>query len=120
MTSPEDIAPAVEQVAAALEGDRERPWCVHRVAEEVLQPWKGPEGARADLVDLARIAADVLVREGKVRSEPVSATAIGAHCEDLLIWSPHCEAEHLADFGPDYEVPFVLQRLVSHFECHGL
>jgi hypothetical protein len=119
MRPPEDLHPAVERVTAAVEGDQERPWCVHRLAEEVLLPWIGDQG-RDSLIDLARDAADVLIREGQVRSEPVSATAIGAHCDDLLIWSTHAPARTLADFGPDYEVPFVLQRLVSHFQCHGL
>jgi hypothetical protein len=119
MTTPEEMAPVVARIEQAVEADQDRPWCVHRLAEEVLRPWKGGSG-RDDMIELARTAADELVRQGQVRAEPVSAIAIGAHCEDLLIWSAHSPARCLADFGPEYEVPFVLRRLVSHFQCHGL
>jgi hypothetical protein len=119
MLVPDEVARVADRIGKAIETDRARPWCVHRLYEEVLRPWKDG-GSRADLLPLARAAADELVRRGSVRSEPVSAIAIGAHCDDLLIWSQRASAVRLADFGPEYEVPLVLRRLVSHFECHGL
>jgi hypothetical protein len=119
MANPQELAPVVSRIAHAIEADQERPWCVHRIYEEVLKPWK-TTGGRDNMLSLAREAIDELVRRGAVRSEPISAISIGAHCDDLLIWSPHSSAKHLSDFGPDYEVPRVLQRLVSHLECQGL
>lgn len=102
----------------ALNQDLERPWCVHRLVEEVVRPagFSDPH----DLVERVERAGMALVGEGRARFEPVSAVAIGAHCEDALFWSSRAPQRELADFGPEYEAPWVLERLVSHFQCRGL
>ena len=72
------------------------------------------------MLALTQNAAEELVREGRVCREYVSTVGIGVHCEDSLYWLPLVGRTCLADFGPEYESPVILQRLASHFQCHGL
>jgi len=106
------------QIESALNDDLDRPWCVHRVYEEFLS--SPGLGSREELLGVAQKAAEELVRAGRARQEYVSATSIGVHCEDTLYWSSRSARERLADFGPAYEWPTVVQRLGSHFQCRGL
>ena len=107
-----------ERIESVLDGSPDRPWCVHRLYEELVA---GPStSARDDMLVVTRNTAEELVIEGRVRREFVSAIGIGVHCEDSLYWSRESEKTQLADFGPEYESPTVLRRLASHFECHGL
>jgi hypothetical protein len=106
------------KIQEALNDDLDRPWCVHRLFEEFLS---GPgQMGRDDLLAVTRKAAEELVRAGHAREEYVSATSIGVHCEDTLYWSARSGKQRLADFGPAYEWPTVVQRLGSHFQCRGL
>jgi len=106
------------RIETALEETPYRPWCVHRLYEAIVAPG-GPD-AREDMLELTQRAAEELVREGLAQREFVSAIGIGVHCEDSLYWSRESEKRTLADFGPEYESPTVLQRLASHFQCRGL
>lgn len=72
------------------------------------------------MLRLTRAAADDLATRGTVKREAVSAVAIGVHCEDELYWSALSPRDRLEEFGPEYQSPRVLQRLSSHFQCHGL
>jgi len=106
------------QIDSALSGDLDRPWCVHRLYEELLA---APGGASQDHMLVAtQQAADELVAAGRARREYVSATAIGVHCEDALYWSARSERLQLIEFGPEFESPTLLRRLASHVQCHGL
>jgi hypothetical protein len=107
-----------DQIAAALEESPDRPWCVHRLCEHLLGP-RAP-GGREDTLALTLEAANELVMEGRAQREFVSAIGIGVHCEDSLYWSPTSGRQTLAEFGPEYESPVILQRLASHIQCHGL
>jgi hypothetical protein len=112
------IAGLKERIEAALDRTPDRPWCVHRLYEELVA---GPAaGGRDDMLVVTRNAAEELVVEGRAKREFVSAIGIGVHCEDSLYWSRNSTKGALADFGPDYESPTVLRRLASHFQCHGL
>ncbi|MGA8710267.1 MAG: hypothetical protein WB786_03435 [Thermoplasmata archaeon] len=112
------LSPLATRIEAALNDDLERPWCVHRLYEEFVST----PGAtsREDLLAVTQRAAEELVRVGHARQEYVSATTIGVHCEDTLYWSSRSTRQRLADFGPAYEWPTVVQRLGSHFQCRGL
>jgi hypothetical protein len=108
----------VAEIDSALNEDLERPWCVHRLYEKLLAA-PGPESRDIQLVK-TQAAADELVHAGRAEREYVSASAIGVHCEDVLYWSNRAHKHHLAEFGPEFESPTVLQRLASHFQCRGL
>jgi len=101
-----------------LEEEPVRPWCVHRLYEELVAP--ASARPRDDMLAVTRDAAEELVREGRAQREFVSATAIGVQCEDSLYWSFDSDRHHLAEFGPEYESPTILRRLASHIQCHGL
>ena len=106
------------RIVEVLDGPPERPWCVHRLYEELLA---GPSPERRDdLLALTQAAAEELVNEGRAHREFVSAVGIGVHCEDSLYWSRDSNKRSLANFGPEYESPAVLHRLASHFQCRGL
>ena len=105
------------RVDTTLRTGSDRPWCVHRLYEELVA---GPGVGRDELLLVTQRAAEELVSSGRARREYVSATSIGVHCEDTLYWSVTSEKERLADFGPEYEWPTVVQRLGSHFQCRGL
>jgi hypothetical protein len=107
-----------EQIEDKLQVTPERPWCVHRLYEELLAT-QAP-GGREDMLALTQKAADDLVMQGRAHREYVSAVGIGVHCEDSLYWSAGSSKKNLVDFGPEYESPTVLRRLASHFQCHGL
>lgn len=107
-----------ERIATALDEEPVRPWCKHRLYEEILR--SSVEGSRDEGLDAAERAADELVYRGDARREYVSAVAIGVHCEDSVYWSKRSVNERLADFGREYEAPTVLHRLASHIQCHGL
>ncbi|MGA8543278.1 MAG: hypothetical protein WB947_07075 [Thermoplasmata archaeon] len=107
-----------DRIEAVLDQTPERPWCVHRLYEELVA--SGSSNSRDVLLEVTRKAAEALVSEGRARREFVSAFAIGVQCEDSLYWSSESEKRNLSEFGPDYESPTVLRRLASHFQCHGL
>jgi hypothetical protein len=119
MEATASLSELASRIDSALQSDVERPWCVHRLYEELLLSI-APESSRDDLLLLTQRSADELVALGLARREYVSAISIGVHCEDSLYWSSQSQKLRLADFGPDYEWPTVLQRLGSHFRCHGL
>ncbi len=112
------ISELKDQIEARLEETPDRPWCVHRLYENLLA--SSSPGGREDMLALTLKAADDLVMEGRAHREFVSAIGIGVHCEDSLYWSPSAGRQTLAEFGPEYESPWILQRLASHFQCHGL
>ncbi|MCI4366352.1 MAG: hypothetical protein L3K08_01225 [Thermoplasmata archaeon] len=107
-----------ERIEAALNAKLDRPWCLHRLCDEVVRPI-APEGD-ANLLEVTKRAADELSRSGRARNEPVSALMIGVHCEDWVYWSAFSKKSKLSEFGPEYESPAILYRLASHFQCHGL
>jgi hypothetical protein len=107
-----------DRILLTIDGDPARPWCVHRLYEELLAR-RGPERREENLLQTQQ-AADSLVADGRARREFVSAVGIGVHCEDSLYWSMQASQRRLADFGPEYESPIVLQRLASHVQCQGL
>jgi hypothetical protein len=112
-------APALkDRIASTLDGHPDEPWCVHRLFETLTPPSGLFDRDRG--LDAARAAADELAREGRARREFVSAVSIGVHCDDSVYWSLRSGKSRLAEFGPEYEVPTVLRRLGSHFQCHGL
>ncbi|MFY9717384.1 MAG: hypothetical protein WAK40_05565 [Thermoplasmata archaeon] len=106
------------RIESTLNSDPERPWCVHRLYEELVAARE--PGNREVLLEATQRAADALVVNGKAHREFVSAIGIGVHCEDALYWSKRSIKRSLADFGPEYESPTILRRLASHFQCHGL
>lgn len=115
MPGPEEL---VARVQAMLDRDPTRPWCVHRIRDQVAAD-------RGDVPDLellfeTRRAADLLVATGQARREAVSTVTIGIHCEDAVYWSVRSPYELLDEFGPDYAAPAILHRLASRVECHGL
>jgi len=86
--------------------------------EDLISP---PDStSRDDQLVVIQRAAEELVARGHVRREAISAVSIGVHCEDTLYWSVEANKLRLADFGPEYEWPTVLQRLGSHIQCRGL
>jgi hypothetical protein len=113
--APEEL---VARIQTMLDTDPPRPWCVHRIRDQVASD--RDELADQELLFESRRAADLLVATGQARRESVSALAIGVHCEDSVYWSARSSCLALEEFGPDYEVPAILHRLASHFECHGL
>lgn len=112
--SPELMA----RIENALDTDPDRPWCVHRLYEELLTPSDRQD--RESMLDATERAADELAEKGRVQRERISAFSIGVHCEDSVYWSRRSEKARLSDFGPEYEEPVVLRRLASHFRCTGL
>jgi hypothetical protein len=112
------LSPLASRIEHTLTEDVDRPWCVHRLYEEVVAA-PGP-GGRESMLELTQRAADELVAVGRARREYVSAIGIGVHCEDALYWAPNCQQSCLADFGPEYESPTILHRMASHFQCRGL
>jgi len=106
------------QIETALNEQPYRPWCIHRLYEELAPTHE--RRARDGLIQLMERAADEVTRRGLAQHEPVSAIAIGVHCQDSLYWSTRSDKHRLEDFGPDYESPRILRRLASHFECRGL
>jgi hypothetical protein len=110
-----DLALRVQQ---ALDRDPDRPMCIHRLYEEVIAPVH--EGALEPMLDVTQRIADEVVARGRARKESVSALSIGVHCEDCMYWSMRSSRTRLEDFGPAYESPAILNRLASHFRCHGL
>jgi len=107
-----------EQIETTLNGSPDRPWCVHRLYEELLQAHD--PGDRDGLLLATKHAADALVRAGRAAGETVSAVSIGVQCQDSLYWSSLAQRARLEDFGPEYESPTILRRLASHMYCHGL
>lgn len=114
----EEIEALMDRIGAALDQDPDRPWCLHGLYERVAKPFDGAE--REDLLLRTRLAADLLVDHGRARFEVVNALAIGVQCQDWTYWSARSPHVRLEQFGPEYESPTVLRRLVSHFECRGL
>ena len=106
------------RLGESLDSDLDRPWCKHRLYEEVVLPHGWTD--RENMLLVTERAADELVAAGRARREYISAIGIGVHCEDSLYWSPKANRSALADFGPEFESPTVLRRLASHFQCHGL
>jgi len=113
-----DLSDLALTIDSLLEGDLDRPWCVHRLYEALL-PLVGA-ARREDMLSATQRASDDLVAIGKARREYVSAIAIGVHCEDALYWSARSEHQRLEEFGPEFEPPAVLRRLAAHFQCRGL
>ncbi|MCI4335581.1 MAG: hypothetical protein L3K17_00060 [Thermoplasmata archaeon] len=111
----EDLMDRIEE---ALNEEPYRPWCLHRLCEEVVAT-RIPRD-RDGLLRLTEQLADQLAAEGRAQREPVSALSIGVHCQDSLYWSVKANQHHLEEFGPEYEVPTILHRLASHMYCHGL
>lgn len=95
-----------------------RPWCVHRLCDEVVVPQMAQD--RDGLLRLTEQLADELARDGRAQREAVSALSIGVHCQDSLYWSVRANQHALEEFGPEYESPTILHRLASHMYCHGL
>jgi hypothetical protein len=118
MGAPTSLSKRATQIDSALKGDVDRPWCVHRIYEELFQT--PTPGSRDDDLVVTQKAAEELVAIGKARRESISAISIGVHCEDTLYWSALADKKRLADFGPEYEWPTVLQRLGAHIQCRGL
>jgi hypothetical protein len=118
MASLPSVPDLKERIETVLEKTPNRPWCVHRLYEELVAT--GSPSARDDGLRVTQLAAEDLVVEGRARREFVSAVGIGVHCEDSLYWSLESKHRTLADFGPEYESPTILRRLASHFQCHGL
>jgi hypothetical protein len=113
--APEEL---VARIQAMLDDDPTKPWCVHRIRDQVATD--RDELADQELLFESRRAADLLVATGQARREAVSTVAIGVHCEDSVYWSSRSRCQALEEFGPEYESPAILYRLASHFECHGL
>lgn len=107
-----------DRIETVLDETPDRPWCVHRLYEELLAT--GSPNSREVLLEVTRRAADELVDDGRAQREFVSAIGIGVHCEDSLYWPNDSGKRTLADFGPEYDSPTILRRLASHFQCHGL
>jgi hypothetical protein len=115
--------PSLARLEAAIEtslnGEPDRPRCVHGLCEELLHPGNTVE-VRDEMLSRTRLAAEDLVEHGRARRRFVSATAIGAHCEDSVYWSIASPNRELAEFGPDFEDLAIARRLAAHFVCHGL
>ena len=112
------VVPLEERIVAALETEPLRPWCVHRLYEEIAAT--GVADGRDDGLLRTQLVADHLAENGRAQRESVSTVSIGVHCEDSLYWSVHSDKHQLEEFGPEYESPAILYRLASHFQCHGL
>jgi hypothetical protein len=108
----------MELIEGALNRHPERPWCIHRLYEEVVRP--EASSLDRDLFDRTERAAQELAAQGRVRGKPIDAIAIGVHCEDAMYWSIHSRQQELEEFGREYESPAILNRLASHFRCTGL
>jgi hypothetical protein len=111
-------ASLIDRIEITLNETPERPWCIHRLYEELVQADR--PGERDDGLLETQVAADELVRAGRAAGEKVSAVSIGVHCQDSLYWSTLAGKERLEQFGPEYESPTILRRLASHMYCHGL
>jgi len=114
----ESLSPLASRIDAALTSDLERPWCVHRLYEEVT--CAQGLGSRDDVLVLTERAAEEVVAAGRAQREFISATGIGVHCEDSLFWSTEAHRTQLTDFGPEYDSVTVMRRMASHFRCRGL
>ncbi len=118
MDAPPQISRLAVRIESALKEDLNRPWCVHRMYEELFST---PDPtSRDDQLVVTQRAAEELVARGQAHREAIAADSIGVHCEDTLYWSVETNKLRLADFGPEYEWPTVLQRLGSHIQCRGL
>ena len=111
-------ASLADRIQVALNEVPYRPWCVHRLYEELI-PSRTPSERDGLLLETQQ-AADALVRAGRAIGETVSAVSIGVHCQDSLYWTPDARISRLEDFGPEYESPTILRRLASHMFCRGL
>jgi hypothetical protein len=114
----EPLDALMARIEAALNVEPYRPWCIHRLCEEIVAP-EIPRD-RDGLLRLTEQMADELTSEGRAQREPVSALSIGVHCQDSLYWSVKANEHRLEEFGPEYEIPTILHRLASHMYCHGL
>jgi hypothetical protein len=112
------LATLRERIESAVAEEPLRPWCVHRLYEELAAP-DGSVDRDHGLLQ-CQYAADFLAHDGRIRRETVSAVTIGVQCQDTVYWSTESECERLEEFGPDYEAPAILHRLGAHFQCHGL
>src|SRR5271169_2543746 len=101
------------RIEAALDADPERPWCVHRLYEELVTPMD--RGQREFMLEETERAAEALVDKGLVHHERISAISIGVHCQDSVYWSSRSDKQRLEEFGPEFQEPAVLRRLASHF-----
>lgn len=106
------------RVEGLLDSDLDRPWCVHRLYEELYD--ERTRGNREEDLRATERAADALVDARRARREVISATSIGIHCEDSLYWSARSGRSSLGEFGPEFESPAILRRLGSHLFCRGL
>lgn len=118
VTRDEPMAALMDRIQLALDEPPFRPWCMHRICDEIVAPQIPQE--RDGLLRLSEQLADELAREGRAQHESVSALSIGVHCQDSLYWSTRAEQRTLEEFGPEYESPTILHRLASHMVCHGL
>lgn len=107
-----------DRIEAAVNEEPYRPWCVHRLHEEVAELYSDED--REYQLMATHLAADQLADRGKLQRQEVSAVTIGVHCQDTLYWSPEAGYTSVDEFGPDYESPALLRRLGAHFQCHGL
>jgi hypothetical protein len=107
-----------DRIEAAVNDEPFRPWCVHRLHEELGGP--DPTEDREYQLMATQLAADQLADRGRLLRQEVSAVTIGVHCQDTLYWSPKAGFSSVDEFGPDYESPALLRRLGTHFLCHGL
>lgn len=114
----EPMAALMDHIQQALDETPFRPWCIHRIGDEIVAPEIPQE--RDGLLRLSEQLADELARDGRARREAVSALSIGVHCQDSLYWSVRADPRSLEEFGPEYESPTILHRLASHMYCHGL
>jgi hypothetical protein len=107
-----------DRIEAVVNEEPYRPWCVHRLHEELEGP--DPVEDRAFQLMVTQLAADQLADRGRLLRQEVSAVTIGVHCQDTLYWSPKAGYTSVEGFGTDYESPALLRRLGAHFQCHGL
>ncbi|HKV90414.1 MAG TPA: hypothetical protein VJQ43_04350 [Thermoplasmata archaeon] len=112
------IASLQDRIEAAVNDEPYRPWCVHRLHEELADAI--PLADREHMFLMTQLAADQLAAMGRIQREEVNAVTIGVHCQDTLYWSPQAGKRRVEEFGPDYESPTLLRRLGAHFQCHGL
>ena len=107
-----------DRIEAAVNEEPFRPWCVHRLHEELVEGLSDED--REYQLMATQLAADQLADRGKVLRQEVSAVTIGVHCQDTLYWSRDSGYTSVDEFGPDYENAALLRRLGAHFQCHGL
>jgi hypothetical protein len=107
-----------DRIEAAVNEEPFRPWCVHRLHEDLVEPFS-QENRDYQLL-ATQLAADQLADRGRLLRQELSAVTIGVHCQDTIYWSPKAGFATVDEFGPDYETPALLRRLGAHFQCHGL